>query len=118
MILLGAPANIAVSMSTIKGGGSNGIDSSAMNNVGSSGGGTAGDAGSDPNAIGRSGSSRVMKVYTFTFSGKTNPAIGRDEYVTAVEVDTGNGKDRLKEGRKQGELQEIFDKVAQASIKQ
>jgi hypothetical protein len=118
VILLGAPANIGVTTEEKKSGGSNGLDSSVMNNVGSSGGGTAGDGGSDPNAIGRGGSSNVKKIYTFTFSGKTTPAIGKDEYVAVVEVDAGNGKDRLREGRKQSELQQIFEKVAAASIKQ
>jgi hypothetical protein len=118
VILFGAPSNIAVAMAASKGGGSNGIDSSAMNNVGSSGGGIAGDGGSDPNAVGRGGSSRVTKIYTFTFSGKTTPALGQNEYVSVVEVDTGNGKDRLKDGRKQDELQGLFEKAAAASIKQ
>lgn len=116
VIVFGAPSNIAVSLATVKGGRSNGLDSSVMNS--GAGGGVTGDAGSDPNAVGQGGSSRTMKIYTFTFSGKTTPALGHDEYVSVVEVDTGNGKDRLKEGRKQGELQDLFEKVAAASIKQ
>jgi GWxTD domain-containing protein len=118
VILFGPPSNIAVSMAATKGGGSNGLDSSVMNNVGSSGGGIAGDGGSDPNAIGRGGSSHVLKIYTFTFSGKTTASLGQNEYVSVVEVDTGNGKDRLKDGRKQDELQGLFEKAAAASIKQ
>jgi len=117
VILLGAPANIAVSNTTIKSGGSNGLDSTVSNNVGTGGAGIDGGGGSDPNAIGREGSSRTLKIYTFTFTGKTNPALGQDVYVPVVEVNAGSGKDRLKDGRKQGELQEIFERVAQASIK-
>jgi hypothetical protein len=116
IVLFGAPTNIAVASETRSGGGSNGLDSSVMNNVGSSGGGIAGDGGSDPNAIGRGGSSRELKIYTFTFSNKTTPALGKAEYVAVVEVDAGNGKDRLKESRKQPELEALFDAVAAASI--
>ncbi|HEY0140571.1 MAG TPA: hypothetical protein VGF48_06730 [Thermoanaerobaculia bacterium] len=116
IVLFGAPTNIAVASETRSGGGSNGLDSGAMNNVGSSGGAAGGDGGSDANAIGRGGSSRSFKIYTFTFSNKTTPALGKGEYVAVVEVDAGTGKDRLKESRKQPELESLIDAVAAASI--
>lgn len=116
VILFGAPANIQTSRESRSSGGSNGLDSGVMNNVGSSGGGVDGGSGTDPNAVGRGGSSRSYTIYTFTFSGKTTPALGKPEYVAVVEVDAATGKDRLKEQRKQAELEALFDAVAQASI--
>lgn len=115
VILFGAPASIQTSRETRSGGGSNGLDSGVVNNVGADG-GRAGDMGTDPNAVGRGGSSRSYTIYTFTFSGKTTPALGKPEYVAIVEVDAATGKDRLKEHRKQPELEALFDAVAQASI--
>lgn len=116
IVLFGAPTNIGVSSETRSGGSNNGLDSGAMMNVGSDGAGMAGDGGSDPNAVGRGGSSRSFKIYTFTFSNKTTPSLGKSEYVAVVEVDAGTGKDRLKEQRKQPELEGLFDAVAAASI--
>lgn len=115
VILFGAPANIGVSREMRSGGGSNGLDSGVMSNVGADG-GRAGETGSDPNAIGRGGSSRSFTIYTFTFSPKTAPVLGKSEYVAVVEVDAATGKDRLKEHRKQPELETLMEAAAVASI--
>lgn len=115
IILLGPPASMNVSNATVKSGGSNGLGADAYQNVGSSGMQSMSD--SDPGGIGRGGSSRSLKLYNFTYSGKAVAPLAVKEYTIDVEVDAGNGKDRLQSGKKMNELQQLFDAAAAASIK-
>ncbi|HEX8169500.1 MAG TPA: GWxTD domain-containing protein [Thermoanaerobaculia bacterium] len=123
VILFGPPAGMSVQEWSKKksGGGSNGLGSEAYTTGATSGGGGSRGGEGDVTATGRSGGTStawMMKDYTFQFSGKSVPALGRPDYRVIVEVDASTGKDKVKDVKTEKELSDIFESVAQASIKQ
>lgn len=97
--------NYAGGASEMGGGGELGVGASISSEMGSQ-------------AVGRDASSPgLVKDYTFTFSGKTNPVLAGQDLVVVVEVDTGSGKDRLRDKKAAKQLDEKIEAAAQASIK-
>ncbi|HEX8169499.1 MAG TPA: GWxTD domain-containing protein [Thermoanaerobaculia bacterium] len=121
IILFGPPAAMSVQDWSKRktGGGSNGLDATAYSS-GATGNNIDAPNG-DPGAVGRNGGatmSWMMKDYNFRFNGKSVPGLNRPDYSVVVEVEASTGKDRVKDAKTEKDLGEVFESVAQASIKQ
>jgi len=86
----------------------------ALSNAGSSGGGKSDNS---TNLGSTTGSSRTIRTYTLTFSGDlVTKTLGRKDVAFTVDADSVSGKDRIAGRSGAKEAEELFEKVAQASI--
>ncbi|HJQ38587.1 MAG TPA: GWxTD domain-containing protein [Thermoanaerobaculia bacterium] len=117
VILFGPPAgmevaekkrnrNYAGGASEMGGGGELGVGASIGTEMGTS------------QAVGSDASNPAnLKDYTFTFAGKSNPALAGQDLVVVVEVNTASGKDKIRDKKAVKDLDEKIEAAAQASIK-
>jgi GWxTD domain-containing protein len=88
--------------------------SAAVTDLGT--GASASSADGDSQRMGEK-SGTGFKDYTFGFTAKNVPGLGSD-YTVTIEADAATGRDRVRDKKKAAELEEKFESVAKASIKQ
>jgi GWxTD domain-containing protein len=114
VILFGPPAGMNVADRAGRSSYSNGPAAAAVTNLGTGPSATGAD-GDTQTFGGQSGA--AFKDFTFSFLSKNVPALGSDYSVT-IEADVNSGKDRVRDRKKAAELEEKFEAVARASIRQ
>jgi len=119
VILFGPPAGMQVNDRKGRGGYVSSPSSAAVSDLGGSASASSGErGGGDSQTMGATSSSgAAFKDFTFSFSRASVPALGGDYSVT-IEADAASGKDRIRDRKKAAELDEKFEAVAKASIKQ
>jgi GWxTD domain-containing protein len=119
VILFGPPSGMQVNDRKGRDGYVSSPSSAAVSDLGTSASASSsGRGGGDSQTMNAAGTSGVaFKDFTFSFSAKAVPALGTDYDVT-IEADAGSGKDRIRDKKKAAELDEKFEAVAKASIKQ
>lgn len=115
VILFGPPAGLSVADRAGRSSYSNGPAAAAVTNLGT--GPSATTADGDTQTFGGGKSGAAFKDFTFSFLGRNVPALGADYSVT-IEADVSNGKDRVRDRKKAAELEEKFEAVARASVRQ
>ncbi len=115
VILLGPPSNFAITSREI-----NGTDRAASPSAfggGPSGAGQGSSAYDVADAANRAGmSGRKVNDYAFTYAADRLPGKAAGEFKVIVEVDPGDGSDRVPDKKKAEELEAIFEQAAQARL--
>jgi GWxTD domain-containing protein len=117
VILFGPPSGMQVNERKGRGGYVSSPGNGVVTDLGTSSGAVTEGRGGDSQTMAAAKSGTTFKDFTFSFSAKAVPALGTDYDVT-IEADAGSGKDRIRDKKKAAELDEKFEAVAKASIKQ
>lgn len=115
IVVFGAPANVAISDRVAKKDYSSSAGVAGMTDV-SGGASVEVDEGGVSQQIGSGQAGRAFRDYTFTFSAKSIPSLGKD-YEVIIEADAGTGTDRIKDRRRKDDLEAKLSAAAKAMLK-
>ena len=129
VILLGPPSSFGVASREVQGGHSGslggitggGASSGGGFGGGAAGGGSFGDKGSSVSDVVDAANQSAMAVssvndYTFTYAAGKLPGNASQPLTIVVEVNPGDGSDRINDRKVAAQLDEVFDAVAAARL--
>jgi GWxTD domain-containing protein len=119
IVLLGPPTGLTIQGRDVQNGRSSSLG--GITGGGASGGGTFGNTGASVSDMIDASNQSAMSVrsvndYTFTYAGDKLPGKPAQSLVVVVEVNPGDGSDRINDRKVAEQLDQVFEQVAQARV--